>query len=83
MGPISRPDSNKMFKPGYKSLQKHTGQVVFESKREKQIEVKRLGKEDHSQSKQIKSNSFTVSLWNKRKEVLYPISFEMKAKYLN
>ena len=69
------PDLNKMLKPGYKSLYKNAGQAVYENKeREKHRESRNEGKEGHCHSQQIKQNNFTVSLWDKRKEVLYPIS---------
>ena len=69
------PDSNKMLKPGYKSLYKHAGRVVYENKeRETDLKSTDEGKEDHGRSQQIKLNNFAVSLWDKRREVLYPIS---------
>ena len=37
------------------------------------------GKEDHGHSQQIKLNTFNISLWDKRKEILYPISITTKA----
>ena len=37
------------------------------------------GKEDHGHSQQIKLNNFNISLWDKRKEILYPISIATKA----
>ena len=37
------------------------------------------GKEDHGHSQQIKLNNFDISLWDKRKEILYPISIATKA----
>ena len=70
------PDSNNMLKPRYKS---YAGQVVYENK-ENKFEFKRWKKkEDHGHSQQIKLYNFTVSLWDKRKEVLYLISFAMEA----
>ena len=49
------PDLNKMLKPGYKSLHKHAGQVVFKNK-EEEIDLKSRdkAKEDPSHSQQIK-----------------------------
>ena len=48
-------------------------------KRETDLKSRDEGKEDHSHSQQIKLNNFTVSLWDMRREVLYPISIAMKA----
>ena len=50
--------------------------------RRNRFEVKDKGKEDHSHSQQIKLNNFTVSLWDIRKEVLYPISIAFEAEHL-
>ena len=48
--------------------------VVYENK-ERQTDLKSIheGKEEHGNSQLINMNNFTVSLWNKRKEVLNPI----------
>ena len=47
------------------------------------FEVKRPGKEDHSHFQRIKLNNFTASLWDTRKEVLYPISIAVEAVMLS
>ena len=50
-------------------------------KYEKETHLKKRdskGKEDHRHCQQIKLNNFTVSLWDKKTEVLYPISTDMK-----
>ena len=62
-----------------KSLYKHAGQLVYGNvKRERETEtdlnLQDEGKEDHGHSQQIKLNNFNISLWDKRKEILYPIS---------
>ena len=64
---ISKNDKNILCK-----RQNHVLVEFFQTKREK-------GKEDHGHSQQIKLNNFTFSLWDKRKEVLYPISIAMEA----
>ena len=46
---------------------------------ETDLKSKYEGKEDPGHSQQIKVNSFTVSLLDKRREVLYPISIAMEA----
>ena len=38
------------------------------------LKIRDKGKEDHGHSQQIKLNNFNVSLWDKREEILYPIS---------
>ena len=59
------PDLNKMLKPGYKSLYKHAGRVVYENKeRETDLNSRDERKEDHGHFQQIKLNNFTVSLWD-------------------
>ena len=74
----TRPE--QMLKPGYDSLYKHAGQLVYENvKTERDLKIRDEGKEDHDHSQQIKLNNFAVSLWNKRKEILYPISTATEA----
>ena len=52
----------------------------FENKEEeKDLKSRDKVKEDHSNSQQIKSNNFTASLWDTRKEILYPISITIEA----
>ena len=49
----------------------------MEIKRERnRFEHRDRGKEDHGHSQQIKLNNFNISLCDKRKEFLYPISIE-------
>ena len=50
----------------------------MKKERETDLKSRDEGKEDHGLSQQIKLNNFTVSLWDKRKEVLYPISIAME-----
>ena len=58
-----------------KSLYKHGGQLVYGNvKGETDLKVWDEGKKDHGHSQQIKLNKFIISLWDKRKEILYPIS---------
>ena len=60
------PDSNKMLKPGYKSLYKHAGRVVYENKeREKHLKSRYEGKEDHGHSQQIKYAKPPLSYFQK------------------
>ena len=49
--------------------------MVFENKEEEtDLKSRDKRKEDYSHSQQLIWNNFTVSLWDMRKEVLYPIS---------
>ena len=69
-----------MLKPGYKSLYKFAGWVVFENREEEEdLKSRNKGKEDHSYSQQIKLNTLTVSFLDMRKEILYPISIAIEA----
>ena len=66
-----------------KRVYKHAGQLVYEDiKKKKKTDLKTSdeGKEDYGHSQQIKLNNFTVSLWDKRKEILYPILDAIEAK---
>ena len=74
LGPdVTRPERNDQAR--LKSLYKHAGQLVYENVKTK-TDLKRRdkGKEDHRHSQQIKLSNFNVSLCDKRKEILYPIS---------
>ena len=74
----TRPERNAQAR--LKSLYKHAGQLVYENvKTERDLKIGDEGKEDHDHSQQIKLNNFVVSLWNKRKEILYPISTATEA----
>ena len=74
----TRPERNAQAR--LKSLYKHAGQLVYENvKTERDLKIRDEGKEDHDHSQQIKLNNFAVSLWNKRKEMLYPISTATEA----
>ena len=56
------------------------GQLVYENvKTETDLKIPDEGKKDHGHSQQIKLNNFAVSLWDKRKEILYPISTATEA----
>ena len=60
-----------------KGLYKHAGKLVYGNvtrKRETDLKIWNEGKEDQGHSQQIKLNNFNISLWDKRKEILYPIS---------
>ena len=70
----TRPEQNAQAR--LKSLYKHAGQLVYENvKRETDlIEDMRRRKRRPRPLPTIKLNNFTVSLWDKRKEILYPTS---------
>ena len=74
----TRPERNAQTR--LKSLYRHAGQLVYENvKTETDLKIQDEGKEDHGHSQQIKLNNFAVSLWDKRKEILYPISTATEA----
>ena len=75
MGPDSKQNAHARLKSLPRKYKKHAGQLVYEKvKKETDLKIWDEGKEDHDHSQQIKLNNFTVSLWDKRKEILYPIS---------
>ena len=60
----------------------HAGELVYENvKTETDLKIRDEGKEDHCHSQQIKLNNFAVSLWDKRKEILYQISIATEAVF--
>ena len=66
------PDSNKMLKPGFKSLLYvcwpcRSCRLVYGIDRNR-LKWKVIEEKDHSHLQQIKSNNFSVSLWVKKRE---------------
>ena len=77
----TRPERNVQAR--LKSLYKHAGELIYENvKTDTDLKIRDEGKEDHCHSQQIKLNNFGVSLWDKGKEILYPISTATAAAVL-
>ena len=78
------PDGTRLKQNAQARLKAYISIMVnwsMEIKRERETDLKTRdeGKEDHGHSQQIKLNNFNISLWDKRKEILYPISIVTKA----
>ena len=78
------PDGTRLKQNAQERLKAYLSMLAnwsMEIKRERDTDLKTWdeGKEDHGHSQQIKLNNFNISLWDKRKEILYPISIATKA----
>ena len=54
--------------------------ILVNKEEETDLKSKDEGKEDHNHSQQMKLNTFTVSFWDMRKDVIYPISIEVEVQ---
>ena len=69
-----------MLKPGQKAYEACWPSGLWKhNKTETDLKIKDEGKEDQGNSQKIKLNNFTVTLWDKRKEILNPISTATEA----
>ena len=78
------PDGTRLKQNAQARLKAYISMLVnwsMEIKRERETDLKTwyAGKEDHGHSQQIKLNNSNIILWDKRKEILYPISIATKA----
>ena len=68
---LTGPDLNKMLKPGYKAYISMLAEWSLKIRGRNRFKVKRLRRRRPQPLQQNKSNNFTVSLWDTRKEVLW------------